>query len=262
MLKPERYDRIVQIVNQNGIATVEELADELNVSKATIRRDLVQLGENKVLLRTHGGAMKYDRARTDEVPIYLRMHMQKEEKEQVAAALIDLIQEGATIYIGAGTTGRALASKLSIFHHLTVVTNDIDVAKEVSVTDNSLIVVGGQLKRSSSTLYGFFSEEMLKQLCVDVAFMTTDAVNMEKGFMDFGVDEVSIKRLVMQTASRRVMMCDISKFDRHALVNVFHFSEIDMIVTNENTDPEKVAALREAGLEVLLAPRMTHQTIL
>ena len=79
MLKPERYDKIVQLVNQNGTATVEELSAELGVSKATIRRDLIQLGEDKVILRTHGGAMKYDKTLTGEVPIYLRMHMQKEE---------------------------------------------------------------------------------------------------------------------------------------------------------------------------------------
>ena len=143
MLKPERYDKIVQLVNQNGTATVEELSAELGVSKATIRRDLIQLGEDKVILRTHGGAMKYDKTLTGEVPIYLRMHMQKEEKEQVAAEAAKLISEGSTIFICAGTTGRALAGKLTQFHHLTIVTNDIDVAKEISCTDNSLIVVAG-----------------------------------------------------------------------------------------------------------------------
>lgn len=254
MLKPERYDKILQLVNQKGTATVDELSAELNVSKATIRRDLIQLGEDKVILRTHGGAMKYDKSLTGEVPIYLRMHMQKEEKEQVAAEAARLISEGSTIFICAGTTGRALASKLSQFHHLTVVTNDIDVAKEVSCSDNSLIVVGGQLKSSSSTLYGFFAEEMLKELRVDLAFMAADAVDMETGFMDFGIDEISIKRLVLTIATRSIMMCDISKFEKPAFVNICNFSSVYAMVTNENTDPDKVAELREIGLQVILAP--------
>lgn len=255
MLKPERYDKIVQLVNQNGAVTVEELSEGLNVSKATIRRDLIRLGEAKVLTRTHGGAMKCERTPTSEVPIYLRMHMQRKEKEQVAAKAAELVEEGATIYVGAGTTGRALALKLAAFSHLTVVTNDIDVAKEVSNTDNSLIVVGGQLKSSSSTLYGFFAESMLRELTVDIAFMATDGVNLEKGFMDFGVDEVSLKRLVLRNASRKVMLCDVSKFEKNALVNVCAFSAVDTIVTNESTAPEKIAALRENGLQVLLAPK-------
>ncbi len=254
MLKPERYEKIAQFVNQNGIASVEELSDALNVSKATIRRDLVQLGADKVLLRTHGGAMKYDRPLNAEVPIYLRMHMQKEEKEQVAAAAAKQISEGSTIYINAGTTGRALASRLSQFRQLTVVTNDIDIAKEISLTENALIVAGGQLKSSSSTLYGLFAEETLKLLTVDIAFMTADAVSLEKGFMDYGVDEVSIKRLVLSNANRRIMMCDISKFEKSALVNVCPFSAVDAIITNEATPSDTIAALREHGLEVLLAP--------
>lgn len=259
MLKLERYEKIIQLVNQNGIVTVEDLADELQVSKATIRRDLVQLGEDKILLRTHGGAMKYDRALTSEIPIYLRVHMQKEEKEQVAEAALSMVFEGATIYVSAGTTGRALAAKLSKFHHLTVVTNDIDVAKEVSCTDNALIVVGGQLKASSSTLYGFFAEEMLKELCMDISFMTVDAVNMEKGFMDFGVDEIAIKRQILNGARRCVMMCDVSKFEKPALMNVCPFSAVDTVVTNEATDPVKIALLRETGLEVLLAAQTGRQ---
>jgi len=257
MLKPERYDKIVQLVNQQGTATVEELSAALGVSKATIRRDLIQLGEDKVILRTHGGAMKYDKTLTGEVPIYLRMHMQKEEKEQVAAEAARLITEGSTIFICAGTTGRALATKLSQFHHLTVVTNDIDVAKEISCTDNALIVVGGQLKSSSSTLYGFFAEEMIREMRMDMAFMASDAVDLEKGFMDFGIDEISIKRLVLSVASRTIMMCDISKFEKPAFVNICPFSAVHSMVTNENTNPASIEALRDAGLQVILAPAKT-----
>lgn len=256
MLKLERYEKILKIVNQDGIATVEELAAELNVSKATIRRDLVQLGEDKALLRTHGGAMKYDRALTSEVPIYLRVHMQKEEKEHVAAEAAKLVYEGATIYVSAGTTGRALASQLSQFQHLTVITNDIDVAKEISCTENTLIVIGGQLKSSSSTLYGFFAEEMLKELCMDIAFLTADGINMDKGFMDFGVDEIAIKRQIISGARHSVMMCDISKFERPALMNICPFTAVDTVITNEATDPAKITILREAGLEVRLAPQI------
>ena len=253
MLKPERYDKIVQIVNQNGSATVEELAAVLEVSRATIRRDLVQLGENKVLHRTYGGAIKYDKTLAKEVPIHLRVHMQKEEKERVATEAARLITEGSTIFIGAGTTGHALASKLDSFHHLTVVTNDIDVAKAVSCTDNGLLVVGGQLKKSSSTLYGFFAEEVLQQLRVDTAFMTADAIDPEKGFRDFDIDEITIKRYVLQIAEHTVMMCDISKFEKPAFVNICSFSDVYAMVTNENVDLHIIDMLRETGLRVILA---------
>lgn len=255
MLMPERFETITRFINENGTATVEELAEALNVSKATIRRDLAQLDADKVILRTHGGAIKYDKSLTKEVPIYLRIHMQKAEKEQVADAAVALINEGDTIFIGAGTTGQALASKLDRFSHLTVVTNDIDVAKEVCATDNTLMVLGGQLKKSSCTLLGFFAEEMLRELRVDTAFMAADAVDAANGFRDFDVDEISFKRLVLSVSTKTVMMCDTSKFKKHAFVNICPFSAVSAMITNEDADAQAIALLRESGLHVILAPK-------
>lgn len=253
MLKAQRYDKIIEFVNEKGMVTVEELAEKLKVSPSTIRRDLEYLSENRVLIRTHGGAVKDESPLTQEVPIYLRIHMQKEEKEQVATEAAKMISDHSTIYIGAGTTGRCLASKLHQFHHLTVVTNDVDVAKEVSATDNDLIVTGGQLKKSSSTLYGMFSVQVLQELSVDLAFMAVDAVDVEKGFMDFDIDEVSTKRLVIENAQHTVMMCDSSKFEKSAFVNVCPFSAVDAVITNGNTNMEKVKAIRETGFKVICA---------
>lgn len=261
MLKPERYAKIVQLVNEAGAATVDELSEALNVSKATIRRDLLQLEEDRAILRTHGGAMKCSHFLTSEVPIYLRINMQKEEKALVGAAAAQLIEEGSTIYISAGTTGRMLATNLHGFHHLTVVTNDIEIAREVAATENDLVVIGGSLKGSSSTLYGFFSEQMLQQLHLDVAFMAADAVDVQKGFMDFRPDEIGIKRIALSSSAKSIMMCDASKFDKPAFVNICPFSSVYAVITNENTAPEKVAALRESGVQVILAPSIHNDEI-
>lgn len=254
MLKPERYAKIVHIVNESGSATVEELAEALNVSKATIRRDLLQLEEDRAILRTHGGAMKCSHFLTTEVPVYLRINMQKEEKALVGAAAAQLIEEGSTIYISAGTTGRMLATNLHKFHHLTVVTNDIEIAREIAATENDLVVVGGSLKGSSSTLNGFFAEQMLRQLHLDIAFMAADAVDLQKGFMDFRTDEIGIKRIALESSAKSIMMCDTSKFDKPAFVNICPFTAVYAVVTNESTAPEQIAALRETGVQVILAP--------
>lgn len=254
MLKPERYAKIVQIVNERGSATVEELSEALNASKATIRRDLLKLEEDHAILRTHGGAMKCSHFLTTEVPIYLRINMQKEEKELVGTAASHLVEEGSTIYISAGTTGRMLASNLHRFHHLTVATNDIEIAREIAATDNDLLVIGGHLKGSSSTLYGFFSEQMLQQLHFDIAFMAADAVDMQKGFMDFNTDEIGIKRLALASAAKSVMMCDACKFNQPAFVNICPLSSVYAVVTNEGIDQEDIAVLQSNGVTVILAP--------
>lgn len=254
MLKPERYAKIVQIVNERGSATVEELSEALNASKATIRRDLLKLEEDHAILRTHGGAMKCSHFLTTEVPIYLRINMHKEEKELVGAAAARLVEEGSTIYISAGTTGRMLASNLQRFHHLTVVTNDIEIAREIAATDNDLVVIGGHLKDSSSTLCGFFTEQMLQQLHFDIAFMAADAVDMQKGFMDFNTDEIGIKRLALASAAKSVMLCDTCKFNQPGFVSICSFASVYAVVTNDTADPEVIEALQENGINVILAP--------
>ncbi|RHR06134.1 DeoR/GlpR transcriptional regulator [Pseudoflavonifractor sp. AF19-9AC] len=257
MLKPERYRRILDYVNERGAATVDELADVTQVSKATIRRDLVALEEERSLLRTHGGAVTYHSTVQEEIPIDLRRELNREEKELVAAAAVELVREGSTIYVGAGTTGRALAAKLGRFHQLTVLTNDLDVAQEVTRTDNSLIMAGGQLKKGSRTLYGFFTEQMLRELRVDTAFMIVDAVDVESGFMDYSIDEVRIKREVIQNAKQCIMLCDASKFKKSTLVNVCPLNHVQVVVTNAEADPKDVQVLMDAGLQVIQAARRT-----
>ena len=255
MLKLERHQKIVEYVNEYGAATVDDLASETQASLATIRRDLIRLDQEKRILRTHGGAVRYNQPAMEDLPLDVRQQMHQTEKELVAEAAVQLIHEGTTIYIGAGTTGHALASKLGTFHHLTVLTNDIDVAHENALTDNSLIVAGGQLKPHSRTLYGFFAELTLRELNVDTAFMIVDAVDLDNGFMDYSVDEVSLKRLVIQNAKHCIMLCDAAKFQISALVNVCHLSDVQTVVTNAEADPACLKRLNESGITVVQAEK-------
>ena len=253
MLKAERQYHIVEFVNQEKVASVEELSVHLKASKATIRRDLEELNRKGVLIRTHGGATSKENpgGDGDELPITIRSQLNRVGKEAVARAAVDLLKEGATVFIGPGSTARLFSEKLGKFHNLTVLTNDIDVAKEVSKTDNPLVVTGGQLKKNSCTLHGFFTEQMLQEIKVDIAFMSADAVNLKSGFMDIGVDEITIKRMVLHNAKQRVMLCDSGKFKASAFVHICEISDVDVIVTNHDIDPEIEAQLTEANIQVV-----------
>ena len=251
MIKQKRYERIMDIINEHHAVSIEEFCSRLDVSKATIRRDLIYLDEQKLIKRTHGGAVSLVKPAIEDVPISLRHRMYKTEKERIAKAALELIEDGMTLYIGTGSTMRELAAKLSAFSMLTVLTNDIGVAYEVSQnTGNGLIVSGGQLTRSTATLSGCFAENTLRDLAVDVAFMSCDAVT-PGGYMDLNVDEVAIKRMMIRNARRRIMLCDQSKFVGEAFMRICPLSDIELTITNDELQPEKEKELRDRGITIM-----------
>ncbi len=251
MIKQKRYERILEVVNEQHVVSIEEFCSKLGVSKATIRRDLIYLDENRQLKRTHGGAISLVKPAIEDVPIQMRQRVAKPEKERIAQAAIDLIRDGSTIYIGVGTTMRELASRLDAFSKLTILTNDICVAYEISQhTNNDLILAGGVLRKSTASLVGTFAEEALKDLYVDIAFMSADSVRADSGFMDYSVDEVAVKRLVMKNARKTIMLCDQSKFSNEAFMTICPVTAVDLTITDGMLDPEVEQALLNTGMSL------------
>lgn len=197
--------------------------------------------------------MAYTKTTTEDLPISFRKTLQKEEKSRIADAALELIKEGETIYLDAGTTTFALAAKLSVFRHLTILTNDIDIAYEIAHhTENDLIVAGGLLKKSSVTLMGMFTEKMLSELYVDKAFLAADAINIETGYMDYNTDEIPLKRTMINNSKQHIILCDHSKFQNTAFMSICPISAIDLTITGKEIDPEIVQKMLDAGAAVKL----------
>ncbi len=253
MIKQKRYEKILEIVNELSVVSIDEFCSRLDVSKATIRRDLIYLDESKQLKRTHGGAVSLVKPALEDVPISLRHRMFKEEKETIAQAALEMIRDGSTIYVGAGTTMRELAIRLDAFTKLTVLTNDIGVAYEISQrTSNDLLVAGGVLKKPTASLVGSFTENTLRDLYVDIAFMSSDSVKVKSGFMDYNIDEVAIKRLMIANSRKCVMLCDQSKFHNNAFMSICPISAVDLTIINGELDPELEQKLLDEGMTLRL----------
>ena len=251
MIKQKRYEKILEIVNELRVVSIDDFCAKLGVSKATVRRDLIYLDDNNLLKRTHGGAVSMVKPALEDVPISLRHRMFKEEKERIAQAALDLIRDGSTIYIGAGTTMRELAMRLDAFSKLTVLTNDIGVAYEVSQrTSNDLILAGGVLKKPTASLVGSFTENILRDLFVELAFMSSDSIKPKTGFMDYNIDEVAIKRLMLANARKTVMLCDQSKFQNNAFMSICPVSSVGLTITNGLLDPELEKSLIDEGMNL------------
>jgi DeoR family transcriptional regulator, aga operon transcriptional repressor len=246
--KTERFGRILELLARDGTVTVSGLAGELGVSEATIRRDLEALGEQRLLERSHGGAVAHGTAH--ELPVRYRTG-RSEEKRRIARAAAELVTDGAVIALTGGTTTTEVARTLALRQGLTVVTNALNIAVELAVRpDLKLIVTGGVARSASYELVGSLAEETLRGLNVDLAFVGVDGVDAKRGLTTQNEVEAATNRALMSRATSTIVVADASKLGRVALAQIAGVEAADRLITNDGADAEQVARLRTAGLAV------------
>jgi DeoR family transcriptional regulator, aga operon transcriptional repressor len=246
--KTERLGRILELLARDGTVTVSALAGQLGVSEATVRRDLQALGEQRLLERSHGGAVAHGTAH--ELPVRYRTG-RSEEKRRIARAAAELVTDGAVIALTGGTTTTEVARTLTLRQGLTVVTNALNIAVELAVRpDLKLIVTGGVARSASYELVGSLAEETLRGLNVDLAFVGVDGVDAKRGLTTQNEVEAATNRALMSRATSTIVVADASKLGRVALAQIAGIEGADRLITNEGADAEQVARLRAAGLAV------------
>lgn len=238
----------MEIVKECKVVTIEELCSKLNVSKATIRRDLKELEQNNKLIRTHGGALAIQDNKVPEPTFKVRKNWDIEEKNRIAEAACKYIKPGEVIILDSGTTTLQLAKKMGSFKNITVVTNDIIIAMELSQNkDIDLIVIGGKLRKDFYTLTGIFTEMVLKNIRVDKCFIGADAIDIEFGLMNYNTEEIPVKKLMLTSSREKYALCDHSKFDAVALANICPMDGVNKIITGTETSTETIEKFKKAG---------------
>ena len=204
----ERKKMIVDIVNRNTKATVNELCEKFAVSSATIRNDLRELAEFGLLERTHGGALQKSSVNF-ELNTVEKEVIRVDQKKAIAKAALRYIKEGASIALDAGTTCLEVAKLLAPFRELTVVTHDLNIASCLdNSTDVSLIIAGGQLRKGFHYTIGDLAQNALKDLNVDVAFIAVNGIHCEKGMSTPKFETGTIKRVLMNNAKQVIVLAD------------------------------------------------------
>lgn len=171
-LAPQRLDHLRDLIRQSGVIRVEELCRQLGVSPATVRRDLDQLEKSGAIRRVHGGAVSVE-SRLDEPLFDNKTSIAAKEKHRIAQAALEFVAAGDTVYLDGGSTVLELARLLRERTNITVVTNSLRAASELSGRGPRLIVIGGELRRLSQTVVGPLSRHVLEGLHLDKAFMGT-----------------------------------------------------------------------------------------
>lgn len=256
MSRYDRWNAILELLSQEGRLTVEEAAESLDVSTATIRRDFDQLAQQQMLMRTRGGAVS--QSVSYDLPLRYKTARHADEKHRIAAAAAELVAPGGVVGMNGGTTtselARTLATRSTLESGFTIVTNALNIASELTVRQHvKIVVTGGVARQQSYELIGPLASGVLEQVTLDVAFLGVDAIDVELGASAHHEGEASVNNLLVSRAGQVVVVADSSKVGKRAFARICPLSDIDTLVTDERLTDEAAGQLIDAGIKVIRA---------
>jgi DeoR family transcriptional regulator of aga operon len=251
--RADRVSAILERVAGTGSVDAGHLATEFGVSAATIRRDLQVLEDQKLLSRTHGGAVAVDVAY--ELPVRYRGGQHREEKTVVARRAAALLPNGPlTLGLTGGTTTHMLARILSERVDLTVVTNALNIAAELALRPRlKLIMTGGVSRTQSYELVGPIAEKALAGLNIEIAVVGVDGISARGGLTTHDEIEAHTNATMIRRADRVMVVADGSKVGRICLAGICPVTDVTTLVTDNTADPAAIEAIRRTGAEVVIA---------
>lgn len=250
--RSRRLADILDLVSAQGSVTIGGLTTALTASPATIRRDLAVLADRRLLIRTHGGATIAENAA--EMPVTLRDLRRREAKRRIgrrAAALIP--RERQAIVVGGGTTTAEFARALGSHRGITVVTNSLTIAALAAANPSLKVVVsGGILRPQSLEMVGPIAERTLASMNLAFAVLGADGVSAAGGISTYDETEAGTNNVMIGRARRRIVLADGSKIGATALATICAIDAAHVIVTDSTADPDEVARIRAAGVDVVV----------
>jgi DeoR family transcriptional regulator of aga operon len=252
LLNEERRRAILELLNREGRVLVLDLAKRFETSQVTIRKDLEELHAHGVIHRTHGGALPAREGALEDPTLREKEKLHRKEKLRIAETAAKLVQEGQVVILDSGTTTSAIARALRHFQNLTIVTNAVNIAAELSGTAIEVILTGGTLRKNSFSLVGPIAEETLRRLNADLLFLGVDGFDVHYGLSTPNLLEAKVNRVMVEVAKRTVAACDSSKFGRRSLSLIVPPQALHEVITDRAAPKSDLKTLKKAGIEVTL----------
>ena len=268
MFAEERQQQIAELVAGSGRVSVTLLAERFRITTETVRRDLAALETAGTVRRVHGGAVAADRFSTTEESINERAVQRPDQKMRIAQAALALIPHASpgSVLIDAGSTTEALAELLSRRAgvepsvpaepgtELVVITHAIPIAGKLSTTPGiALQILGGRVRGLTQAAVGQATVEAARRIRPDIAFIGTNGIHARFGLSTPDPEEAAVKAAFVHSARRIVVLADSSKLDAETLVQFASLKDLDTLITDKEPGPELAAALKEAGVDVVIA---------
>ncbi|WP_029146413.1 DeoR/GlpR family DNA-binding transcription regulator [Microbacterium luticocti] len=261
MDREDRLSRLVDYIVEKGTVRVEEVIAQFGVSGPTARRDLDALAEQQLVERTRGGARA--NSTTGDVPLRFRTSRRWHEKNAIARTVASLVTPGSVIAFNGGTTTTAAAYEVGVraaadgqFAHTetTVVTNAVNIANDLVVRPQlRIVVVGGVARSRSYELIGPLTGLILPEISIDTLFLGVTAVDPQRGLFTPDEGEAKVNAALVEAARRTVVVADSTKFAATAFARICTLGAVDAMVTDAGITDASARAIRDAGLELIIA---------
>lgn len=254
--RPQRWNRLLELLAESGRLSVEEAADRLGVSAATVRRDFTALAEQQLATRTHGGVVATTVAY--DLPARYRQSA-SEAKQRIAEHAASLVDPHAVVGMNGGTTttavARALAGRTDLGsagdERLTLVTNALNIAGEMVLRPHMrTIVLGGVARRESYELHGPLAERALAELRLDELVLGVNAISVAGGAQCRHIDEAGVTTEMVRRSGRVMVVATGEKLERTALARICGIEQVQVLVTDTDANPAAVETIRAAGVRV------------
>lgn len=251
MIRAERLNFITSLADEIDIIKLDELADQLDVSVATIRRDVEKLSHQGIVQKTRGGIIFCSKKQNPEPSNQLRRLTNMDEKRRIAQAAFRYLKNNSYYFFDSGSTAHELIKLIPKYYNISIVTYDLSFLPELNALENAdVFILGGELRRGYNACHGAYTESLLERMSANVAFIGADSVDLNRGIMGLNSHDIRLKQMMIDNSSHTILLCDHSKFDNHGFFNIHSFDGIDLIITDSGANPQIVKTLKNKGIKV------------
>jgi DeoR family glycerol-3-phosphate regulon repressor len=247
-----RQAQLLDEVRARGAMSVEALAEQFGVTLQTVRRDVKLMSDVGLLARFHGG-VRVPSSTTENIAYRQRQQLNEQAKQRIARAVAKAVPEGCSLILNIGTTTEAIARELLRHKGLRVITNNLNVAAILSDNpDCELIIAGGLVRSRDRGIVGEATVDFIKQFKVDIGLIGISAIEADGTLRDYDYREVKVARAIIEHSREVWLAADHSKFNRPAMVQLAHLSQVDRLFTDARPPEPFPALLAEADVDCVV----------
>ncbi|MPM53410.1 Glucitol operon repressor [bioreactor metagenome] len=248
----QRYRLILDELEKKGYVSVQDFSEVLGVSEVTIRKDLKELENKKMLLRSHGGASPLS-ALINDRHIDEKEKIMVDEKIRIANAANQLLNKNDRIIIASGTTLLYFARKISMTEPLTVITSSVKVSLTLCYNPNvEIIQLGGTMRKSSASVIGPYSEQFLNGLMCNKLFIGVDGIGIDFGLTTSNIGEAHLNQCMLNAAKEVIVLSDSSKFGKQGFGKICDIERVHHIITDKNAPQNILQLISDKGIKITL----------